>query len=89
MVVCGEIIDGVLKELLIGVNVIIKGIIEGIVIDYDGSFFFNILVIFLFMMVFFYIGYQDVEIFIELVVELIKIEFLENFVMIVMVEVKG
>lgn len=88
-VVRGEILDGVSREPLIGANAIIKGTTEGTITDYDGTFSFNTSASPPFTMVFSYVGYQDAEVFIESVVEPIKIELSENSVTIATIEVKG
>lgn len=48
-------------EFLIGVNILVKGISMGIVIDIDGSYNLDVLDD-VNMLVFFYIGYNIVEV---------------------------
>lgn len=42
--VLGIVIDVEIGELLIGVNILVVGSFIGIVIDFDGSYLFNLLV---------------------------------------------
>lgn len=56
--VSGVVIDDNFGEELIGVIVIIKGIMIGVVMDYDGSFLLVIDMLFLFVIVVFYMGYE-------------------------------
>ncbi|MCB0637375.1 MAG: TonB-dependent receptor [Lewinella sp.] len=88
-VVRGEVIDQITREPLIGANISIKGTTEGTVTDYDGTFSFNARVTPPFTLLISYIGYNEVEVPVESVVEPIKIELSENAVTIATVEVKG
>lgn len=54
----GKVIDQVFGEFFIGVNVFIEGISQGMVVDFDGSFFL-LSIDFCFILVVFYIGYEQ------------------------------
>lgn len=88
-VVRGEITDGKSGDPLISATAVIKGTTEGTITDFDGKFEFTSSASPPFTLVLSYIGYQDAEIFVESVVEPIKVSLSENSVTIATVEVKG
>ena len=56
----GQVWDEVLNEPLIGVNVLVKGISQGVITDFDGNF--TITAKKNQVLVFSFIGYNDVEV---------------------------
>lgn len=72
----GQVWDEVLNEPLIGVNVLVKGISQGVITDFDGNF--TITAKKNQVLVFSFIGYNDVEVVVKPGMKLSRILMTEN-----------
>lgn len=72
----GQVWDDVLKEPLIGVNVIVKGTSNGVITDMDGNF--TIKAVKNQVLLFTFIGYKDVEVVVKPNLNLSKVIMSEN-----------